>query len=130
LGFNLGGKMIFSKKCITKLQSKIVLKDIIDDYIQVHKLSRNFDIATCPFCDDPDASFIVPRKHDHCFCTECGFHGDAVDFLMTKLRISFEEVIKLLAKRYSVPLEKATKADRGSSREKLEILLKAVMDTQ
>lgn len=51
--------------------------------------------TTCPFHEERTASFIVfPDNHYHCF--SCGKHGNPVDYLVEKERLSFIEAVMKL----------------------------------
>lgn len=63
-------------------------------------------------------------KHYHCF--GCGAHGDAIQFLMTYLKLSFGDSVEALAEKFAVPLQSADRkeekgVDKALLRDALEV---------
>src|SRR5262249_22852047 len=50
-------------------------------------------------------SFMVQKGDTHYHCYGCGAHGDAIQFLMAYLKMSFTESIESLARQFHVQLE-------------------------
>lgn len=68
--------------------------------------------ALCPFHEEKTPSFVIQKGDSHYHCFGCGAHGDAIQFLMTHLRMSFTEAVENLAERFNVPLEEVQGDDR------------------
>jgi hypothetical protein len=52
--------------------------------------------ARCPFHDDKNPSFYVKNNYGRCFSGACGWHGDAIAFVMERDGISFQEAVRAL----------------------------------
>lgn len=52
--------------------------------------------ARCPFHDDKNPSFYVKNNYGRCFSGACGWHGDAIAFVMERDGISFQEAVRVL----------------------------------
>lgn len=90
--------------------------EIIGEHLSLKKSGANFR-AACPFHTEKTPSFMVSpsKKIWHCF--GCGLGGNVFSFLMKIEGISFFDALKLLAKRYGIPLpEQETKEDHLKDR--------------
>ncbi len=68
--------------------------------------------ALCPFHDEKTPSLVIQRGDSHYHCFGCGAHGDAIQFLMTHLKMSFLEAVENLAERFHVQLEEVQEDSR------------------
>src|SRR3989338_2712860 len=94
----------FSKNSLEHLRSRIDLVEVLNPYLKLHRSGSAFK-ALCPFHEEKSPSFVVQKGDSHYHCFGCGAHGDAIQFLMTHLRMSFMEAVESLAEKFSVPLE-------------------------
>lgn len=94
----------FSKNSLELLKSRIDLTEVLSPYLKLQKAGSAFK-ALCPFHDEKSPSFVVQRGDSHYHCFGCGAHGDAIQFLMTYLKMSFVEAVENLADRFHVQLE-------------------------
>ena len=54
--------------------------------------------GSCPFCGGRDRFRVWPNADKpHCWCRVCGFHGDAVSYLMRRDNLNFGEAATLLS---------------------------------
>lgn len=53
-------------------------------------------MAQCPFHDDRNPSFSVKNNYGRCFSGSCGWHGDAIAFVMERDGVSFQEAVRVL----------------------------------
>ncbi len=101
----------FSKESLEVLRSRIDLLEVLNPYLKLQRSGAAYK-ALCPFHEEKTASFIVQRGDNHYHCFGCGAHGDAIQFLMTHLKMSFIEAVESLAERFHVQLEEAQSEGR------------------
>lgn len=94
----------FSKNSLELLKSRIDLVEVLSPYLRLQKSGASHK-ALCPFHEEKSPSFIINRGDSHYHCFGCGAHGDAIQFLMTYLKMSFVEAVENLAERFQVQLE-------------------------
>src|SRR5579872_6530243 len=94
----------FSKDSLELLRSRIDLIEVLSPYLKLQRSGAAYK-GLCPFHDEKTPSLIIQRGDSHYHCFGCGAHGDAIQFLMTHLRMSFVEAVEHLADRFQVPLE-------------------------
>lgn len=95
---------LFTKESLELLRSRIDLVEVLSPYIQLKRQGTVYK-ALCPFHEEKTPSFMVKVHDTHYHCFGCGAHGDAIQFLMTHLRMGFAESVELLAEKFHVPLE-------------------------
>lgn len=96
---------IYKKESLELLKNRINIVDVIGSHLELKPSGATYK-ALCPFHDEKSPSFVVQKGDSHYHCFGCGAHGDAIQFLMTHLRMSFVEAIESLAQRFQVHLEK------------------------
>lgn len=94
----------FSRASLELLRSRIDLIEVLGPYLKLQRAGASYK-ALCPFHDEKTPSFHIQKGDSHYHCFGCGAHGDAIQFLMTHLRLSFQEAVELLAERFGVRLE-------------------------
>lgn len=97
---------LFTKESLELLKSRVDLVDVLSSHVELKRAGPAFK-ALCPFHDEKTPSFVVQRGDSHYHCFGCGAHGDAIQFLMQHLKMSFIEAVESLAQRFHVALEKA-----------------------
>src|SRR5262249_51111443 len=71
--------------------------------------------------------FMIQKGDVHYHCFGCGAHGDAIQFLMTHLRMSFGDAVQSLAEKFHVHLEFVGKSEevkgpnKGQLKEALDV---------
>ena len=77
---------------------------VIGEYIALKQKGREY-VCLCPFHNDRNPSmYVVPIKQMyHCFV--CGAGGNAIDFLMNHVGLSFGEALRALADKAGVELQ-------------------------
>ncbi|MBI3508144.1 MAG: DNA primase [Chlamydiia bacterium] len=96
----------FSRESLEVLRSRIDLIEVLSPYLKLQKAGAAYK-ALCPFHEERTPSFVIQKGDSHYHCFGCGAHGDAIQFLMTHLRMSFVEAVENLAERFQVELEEA-----------------------
>lgn len=94
----------FSRASLEQLRARIDLAEVLNPYLKLQRAGAAMK-ALCPFHDEKTPSFVIQRGDNHYHCFGCGAHGDAIQFLMTHLKMSFVEAVENLAERFHVPLE-------------------------
>lgn len=116
----------FTKESLEHLRQRINVVDVISSHIELKRTGAAYK-ALCPFHDEKTASFTIQNGDTHYHCFGCGAHGDAIQFLMTHLKMSFFEAVESLAEKFHVPLEKTQGAEekKGPSKTQLKEALEA-----
>ncbi len=94
----------FSRESLELLRSRIDLVEVLSPYLKMQRSGASYK-ALCPFHEEKTPSLIIQKGDSHYHCFGCGAHGDAIQFLMTHLRMSFSEAVESLAERFQVQLE-------------------------
>jgi DNA primase len=117
---------LFKRESLELLKSRIDLAEVISSHIKVNRAGAAYK-ALCPFHDEKTPSFTIQKGDSHYHCFGCGAHGDAIQFLMQHLRMSFVEAVESLADRFGVFLEEGNSEPAGPNKKRLkETLEKAV----
>lgn len=117
---------MFTKESLEKLREKIDLTEVISAHVDLKRAGSSYK-ALCPFHQEKTPSFVVQRGDRHYHCFGCQAHGDAIQFLMNYLNLTFVEAVESLAERFHVPLEKEDRQEeKGINKTSLkECLAKA-----
>ena len=83
---------------IEEVQSRTDIVELISSYIPVKRAGRNFK-ASCPFHQEKTPSFMISPQKQIFHCFGCGEGGGAFQFLTLIEKLSFPEVVEMLAKR-------------------------------
>ncbi|MBS0634808.1 MAG: DNA primase [Verrucomicrobia bacterium] len=94
----------YTKESLETLRSRIDLAEVLGQHIDLKKAGGSMK-ALCPFHEERSPSFVVNRGDTHYHCFGCGAHGDAIQFLMQHLRLTFTDAVQQLAERFQVDLE-------------------------
>jgi DNA primase len=115
---------LFTKESLEQLRTRVDLVDLVGSHIELKRAGGSYK-ARCPFHDEKSPSFVIQRGDDHYHCYGCGAHGDAIQFLMAYLKLSFVDSVEALAQRYHVVLDRQEegKGERGPSKTQLKELL-------
>jgi len=106
---------VFSKESLETLRRRIDLVDVLSVHLDLKRTGAAYK-ALCPFHDEKSPSFIVQKGDTHYHCFGCGAHGDAIQFLMNHLKMSFLEAVESLAQRFQVPLEQVEGEKQGPNK--------------
>ncbi len=92
------------------IKSKIDIVDFISGYVQLKKSGQNWK-GLCPFHSEKTPSFMVTRSKQIFHCFGCGAGGSVITFVEKYENLSFNESVKLLAKKAGITLT-SMKADK------------------
>ncbi len=96
---------MFTKESLDKLRERIDLVEVLEPHIDLKRAGSTYK-ALCPFHQEKTPSFVVQRGDTHYHCFGCQAHGDAIQFLMHHLNLTFVEAVESLAERFHVPLDR------------------------
>lgn len=96
---------MFSKESLESLRQRVDLVDLVSSHVELKRTGVAHK-GLCPFHDEKSPSFMIQKGDHHYHCFGCGAHGDAIQFLMTHLKLSFMEAVESLAEKYHVQLER------------------------
>jgi DNA primase len=86
-----------------KLRALADIREIIGGYLPLKKAGNRFR-GLCPFHSEKTPSFHVDPGKQLFYCFGCGTGGDVFRFLMLYEKVDFPEALRMLARRYGVPL--------------------------
>jgi DNA primase len=97
--------MLFSEETLTEIRNAVSIVDLVSEYVPLKKAGTSFS-GICPFHSEKSPSFYVhPQKQ--CFhCFGCHKGGNIFTFLSSIEGLPFPEVVRKLADRAGVTLEK------------------------
>lgn len=95
---------LFTKDSLETLRQRIDLVDVLSTHLDLKRSGAAYK-ALCPFHDEKTPSFMIQKGDSHYHCFGCGAHGDAIQFLMTHLKMSFSDAVESLAQRFNVGLQ-------------------------
>jgi DNA primase len=96
---------VFTKESLEKLKERLDLVEVLSAHVEMKRAGSSYK-ALCPFHQEKTPSFVVQKGDTHYHCFGCGAHGDAIQFLIHYLNLSFVEAVESLAERFHVPLER------------------------
>ncbi len=113
---------------IGKVREKIDIVSLINEYIPLKKMGRNFK-TLCPFHSEKTPSFVVSPERQIWHCFGCQKGGDSFSFLMEYEKMDFVEALKTLAKKAGIPLLSSSfQTGVSSKKEKIYTLNKLASD--
>lgn len=118
---------LFTKESIETLRRKIDLVEVLLPHIVLKRSGSSYK-GLCPFHDEKTPSFMIQKGDTHYHCFGCGAHGDAIQFLMTHLRMGFSEAVQSLAEKFHVHLDffqKSEEQPKGPNKTHLKEALDA-----
>jgi len=89
---------------IEEIKAAANIVEVISDYVKLKRDGVNMT-GLCPFHNEKTPSFKVNQAKDLYKCFGCGRSGDTINFLQEHNNINYIEAIKLLANKYSIPIE-------------------------
>ncbi len=91
-------------RSLEEIKDRIDIVDLISEYVQLKKAGQNWK-GLCPFHTEKTPSFTVSPAKQIYHCFGCGNGGDAFTFLVRYENISFQESMRILAKKAGVTLK-------------------------
>lgn len=77
------------------VRERLAVSGVVGRVVTLKKAGREW-VGLCPFHNEATASFTVndAKRFAHCF--GCGWHGDAIGFVMQRQGLPFREAVELL----------------------------------
>src|SRR5881397_628134 len=94
---------------LEKVRAVADIREIISGYLPLKKSGSRYR-GLCPFHQEKTPSFYVDAGKQLFYCFGCGTGGDAFKFLMLYEKLDFPETLRMLAKRYGIPVPKRSNA--------------------
>jgi DNA primase len=111
---------MFTKESLEKLRERIDLVEALEPHVDLKRAGSAYK-ALCPFHQEKTPSFVVQKGDSHYHCFGCGAHGDAIQFLMNYLNLTFVEAVESLGEKFHVPLERDHKnEEKGANKTALK----------
>lgn len=102
---------MFSKESLETLKQRIDLVEVLSSHLDLKRSGASYK-GLCPFHDEKSPSFMIQKGDSHYHCFGCGAHGDAIQFLMSYLKMSFVDAVESLAQRFNVHLEREESTEK------------------
>jgi len=99
--------------------------EIVGETVSLKRAGANYK-GLCPFHSEKTPSFTVSPARGSYHCFGCGVGGDAIDFVMRSQGLSFPDALKLLARRYHIPLPERDMSAREQAAAALRERLHAI----
>jgi DNA primase len=90
---------------VDEIKQRINIVEVVQEYLPLKKAGTNWK-GLCPFHSEKTPSFMVSEDRMSFHCFGCGEGGDVFTFLMKMEGYEFPEVLKLLADRAGVKIER------------------------
>ena len=91
------------QETIEQVRQATDIGQVVGEFVRLRRRGRNFE-ALCPFHEEKTPSFKVNVDKQIYHCFGCGKGGNVFTFLMEHERMSFIEVVRLLAKRANIQI--------------------------
>ena len=104
--------MYYSDEVISEVCAANDIVDVIGQYITLKKSGSEYK-GVCPFHADRSPSFYVSPQKQLYHCFGCGESGTVITFLMKYENYSFQEALKVLAKRAGITLPEANSSEEA-----------------
>lgn len=110
------------EKLLEELKARSDIVDIISDYVELKRAGQNYK-GLCPFHAEKTPSFMVNPDKQRFHCFGCGAGGDIISFVVKYENLSFQDSLKLLAKKAGLSLKEYgfSSNDKGLREQLLEI---------
>lgn len=112
---------------VQAVRDAVDIVDITSEYTRLTKAGRRHK-GLCPLHKEKTPSFSVEPDQGLFYCFGCGQGGDAIRLHQLLTGDDFPAAIEALARRYGIPLPKATERRRGPQEPDLEEVLEAAAE--
>lgn len=92
------------RETVQKILDTADIVDVVSDFVTLKRRGANY-IGLCPFHNERTPSFSVSKSKGICKCFSCGKGGSPVNFIMEHEKMSFNEALRYLAKKYHIEIK-------------------------
>ena len=89
---------------VEKILDAADIVDVIGEFVQLRRRGSNY-IGLCPFHNEKTPSFTVSPSKQIFKCFGCGVAGNVVSFIKEHEKLSYQDALKFLAKKYGIPVQ-------------------------
>jgi DNA primase len=118
---------MIAKETQEQIKALVRVEDVVGDFVRLKRSGPRY-IGLCPFHDERTPSFVVSPALGIFKCFGCGKAGDGIGFIMEHERLSYEEALKWLARRYNVEIKESEVSPEMQAEERLRESLFLVND--
>lgn len=98
------------RETVQKILDTADIVDVVSDFVTLKRRGANY-IGLCPFHNERTPSFSVSKSKGICKCFSCGKGGSPVNFIMEHEKMSFNEALRYLAKKYNIEIKERELSD-------------------
>ncbi len=115
-----------SKDFVAAVRNAGDIVRLVSDYVPLKPAGIRLK-GLCPFHHEKTPSFSVDPNMQLFYCFGCQAGGDAFKFVMLYEKLDFPESVEFLAKRWGVPLPKASSKPEDDTRARVLLMNDAAM---
>ncbi len=108
-----------TRDTIDKIYASTNIVDVIADYVNLKKRGANF-VGLSPFVNEKTPSFYVSAAKGIFKDFSSGNGGDAVSFIMQMEKVTYPEALRLIARKFNIPIEEENLSEESALQEKNE----------
>ncbi len=105
---------------LEEIRLRVNIEELVGGYVQLKKAGRNLR-GLCPFHGEKTPSFMVSPEKGIAYCFGCHQGGDIFKFIQLIENVSFNEAMKILAKKANVTLPRELPAINNKRLKNIEI---------
>ena len=109
----------FTDGAVDAVREAVDLIDLASEYTRVERHGQRFR-ALCPFHKEKTPSLSLDPESKLYYCFGCGAGGDAFKFHMELTGDDFRTALEHLARRYGIPLERASGPEAAAHAERTD----------
>src|SRR4029079_14474136 len=94
---------LFPQQFIDDLRLQANIVQVVQEYVTLKRVGGRYK-GLCPFHSEKTPSFTVDPDKGFFHCFGCHAGGDVFKFLELHEKLGFQEVIRLLAQKFGMPL--------------------------
>lgn len=98
------------RETVQKILDTADIVDVVSDFVTLKRRGANY-IGLCPFHNERTPSFSVSKSKGICKCFSCGKGGSPVNFIMEHEKMSYNEALRYLAKKYNIEIKERELTD-------------------
>lgn len=95
---------MISANTIESVKDRMRVVEVVGWSERLRKVGTDY-VCLCPFHNDKNASLHINPVRNLWHCFGCDTGGNAIDFVMQKHNMDFENAVRYLAEKYGTPIE-------------------------